>query len=284
MGNNIPRIGKWGKLISSTLDYKDSIDDAAFLTKYGDKATENLFNITKDKAEKINPFYEERKKWEAEEDKEKERQKRKQELLQQNSPAVPKKLPDTKEDNRCVPDKNGYVPYDCVMKKNNNSQLDILLKKNNDISEEEVKLANKYSWYETKDKELSKRLNNKVSSWYDEAYGKKSSQDATGRTINPQQLQTYPQTTKELRTKEGYNIDDGFKKVSDSLNAVRDDDGDYGASILQKTLNGYDYEPKLKEDNDLGPKTTERLKASLVDYGAKDVQSRIPVAKKTLLG
>lgn len=153
---------------------------------------------------------------------------------------------------------------------NNNPNEDITLKTNDKITQQEIDRARKNAWFESKDKETNRKINNKISSWHDDIYGTQSSKDATGRTINPSPKTSLKTEPYPLKTRDGYLINQGFEKVSNTIAL-----NEKGANHLQNTLNTYAYDPKLKEDGNIGPKTTSRLKETLVQYGLNEVIKKL---------
>ncbi|MDD4555969.1 MAG: hypothetical protein PHE89_01385 [Alphaproteobacteria bacterium] len=156
-------------------------------------------------------------------------------------------------------------------KLNNNEHEDILYKKNKDITAQEIKDTSRYTWFESKDKNLNQKLNNKISSWNEEVYGKESSVDATGRQVQPVAKTSIASERVEAKTKDGLSVGEGFDKISESMSSKNSD-----VSALQTGLNNsYDYSPALKVDGDLGVKTTSRTKEAMFDFGVSDVLSKL---------
>lgn len=160
--------------------------------------------------------------------------------------------------------------------KNDNPDEDTLYKQDKEIPEAEIQKLNKYANYDAKDMGLRQRMNNKVGGWYKSVYGDEpQKQDATGRPIQPQPKFALPEESKTISSKDGVGISDSYKRLAQSMSEV-DKSGLGGVKALQSSLNGFedDYD-RLKEDGDLGPKTTSRTKYALVNYGLKPVEERI---------
>lgn len=233
------------RLYESTKNFL-SFDDGSKLFDKGLDATEKDHNDARKDAEKVNPFYNDRLKWEEEKKREEKGEK-------------PKGFFD-----------KVITPIKDKLRLNNNTYEDILYKKNEDITEQEINNVRKYTWYESKDKNLNQKLNNRVSSWYDNVYGTKRSLDATGKTISPLAKNNIKKESIPLKTHDGYNIDSAFDKVAEVVGKKEN-----GSKFLQTKLNDYDLNPKLKVDGDIGTKTTSGLKYAVANYGLNDVLKRL---------
>ncbi|MDD4555971.1 MAG: hypothetical protein PHE89_01395 [Alphaproteobacteria bacterium] len=232
------------KVLKSTRKFMD-FDDGSKLFDKGENATKEDYNKALNRAKKINPFYyDNQESLEKEEEKKREKEWRNKSLRER---------------------------FKEKFKLNNNEHEDILYKKNKDITEGEIKDTSRYTWFESKDKNLNQKLNNKVSSWNEDVYGKESSVDATGRQVQPVAKTSLASKRVEAKTKDGLSVGEGFDKISESMSSKNVD-----VSALQTGLNNsYDYSPALKIDGDLGPKTTSRTKEAMFDFGVSDVLSKL---------
>ncbi|MFV0625886.1 MAG: hypothetical protein ACK5N8_00870 [Alphaproteobacteria bacterium] len=230
-----PRIGTFGRLLGGALSANDTDAIERYINKK-DKATQNDLDMALERAKSINPYYDDYKDQEYQD--------------------------------------QGMSWKDRMLKKfklNNNKHEDILYKKNKDITEQEIKDTSKYTWFESKDKSLNQKLNDKVSSWNDEIYGKGSSVDAAGRQNSPTAKVSLLAEPINAKTKDGLSFGEGFDKISTAMSSKNSD-----VSSLQTGLNNsYGYSPTLKVDGDLGPKTTSRTKEAMFDFGVSDVVNKI---------
>lgn len=171
----------------------------------------------------------------------------------------------------------GIMDYLNRFKTNNNPNEDILYKNNKNINKSEADKASKYAWFEGKDKDLNNKISGKVSSWYDDIYGKsEAAKDATGRIINPKESFKIAEEEVPLRTKEGKDLMDGFQAIAGAMfNRDESEGRPNGALALQRGLNGFEYTPQLKEDGDAGPKTTSRLKQAMAEQGLNTIMKRL---------
>lgn len=237
-----------GRLINSTLGFLDSSKYELFDIEH---PTDEDMKKEENKAEKIHPLYDEREKY------------RKEKEAEKSDKASEKP--------------SGIMDYLNRFKTNSNPNEDVLYKQNKDIPQSEIDKASKHSWFDTKDKDLSQRLSNKVSSWYGEVYGDGGAEkDATGRLMNPIAKLKLPEAETSLKTKDGLALEEGYKSVADFL-SKRDISKTEPASTfaLQKGLNSFSYQPELKEDGDIGPKTTSRLKQALSEQGLSSLLKKL---------
>lgn len=226
---------KWYMSVLGTLNYKDSDKTAYDVIGKGERVTQEELDQAQKSSEEISPF--------------------------------------GKDDK----DSKGIMDYLNRFKTNSNPNEDVLYKQNKDIPQSEIDKASKHSWFDTKDKDFSQRLSGKVSSWYDEIFGSEAAQkDATGKLMNPTAKFKPAEEETSLKTKEGLDMEDGYKKVSDYLVGRDHRNAEpAGSFALQKGLNSFSYQPALKEDGDIGPKTTSRLKQTLVEQGINSLFKKI---------
>ena len=163
----------------------------------------------------------------------------------------------------------GIWDYLNQFKKHDNPNEDILYKENKNIPQSEIEAASKYAWFESKDKDLNSRITQKVSSWYDDVFGKEgAAEDATGKLISPQAKFKLQEEKIPLLSKDGNEISDSYHKLAafmaDRENKKATPAGNFA---LQQALNKFSYLPQLKEDGNIGPKTASRLKQTLVKQG-----------------
>lgn len=151
---------------------------------------------------------------------------------------------------------------------NDNPALDILLKEDKNLTENEIKVASRYAMFEEKDPLTRENMNNKISSWYSSVFGDEPvKKDAAGRNIEPIAKIAVMTEPKELKTKEGKGMKTGFENLAFSM-AEREE----GIKAVQYGINQLGYEPPLKEDGVLGPKTVFGIKSSLVKHGLNKLQ------------
>lgn len=151
---------------------------------------------------------------------------------------------------------------------NDNPALDFLLKEIKNLTENEIKEASCYAMFEEKAPHTRENMNNKISGWYSSVFGDKPvKKDAAGRNIEPIAKLAVTAEPNELKTKEGKGMKTGFEKLASSM-AEREE----GINIVQYGINQLGYEPPLKEDGVLGPKTAFGIKSSLVKHGLGELQ------------
>ena len=156
-----------------------------------------------------------------------------------------------------------------LIKKNNNPLEDITLKRSEDLTEEEVKEANKYTFRPDRDADLTSRLNDSITKYYQTIYSNEPvKQDATGRNIEPLPKIEIRKEAVPLKTKDGMSLEEAFQKTADTVAAHPE-----GVKLLQKSINQLGYVPALKEDNDLGAKTVSGLKSTLVKQGSETLDN-----------
>lgn len=155
-----------------------------------------------------------------------------------------------------------------AIEENDNKKTDILYKHPSQISESEVRESMRYAGYETKDPEIRKLLDGKNQEWFNYYHGRdEAKEDATGRIIAEEAKYKAPEEVSEVKTKDNIPMSVAFKKVAEESSAL-------GVRSLQKGLNELS-EVKLKEDGDLGPKTTLGLKDILAKNGLNEVSKSI---------
>ncbi len=148
-------------------------------------------------------------------------------------------------------------------------RTDVLYKQPQDLTENEARSAMQLARYESNDIELNNRLEQKAKSYYESLYGNKNlERDATGRQINPKPQYTPLTEPKELRTKDNILMREAYQSIAERTAQT-------GVKSLQRGLNSFPYQTPLKEDDDLGPKTTSRLKENLVTHGLDKTQESI---------
>lgn len=233
-----------GRVINGTVAAKEN--DKYELFDIQDP-TEADFEKAMDKAKRINPFYDENEKF--------------------------RRINSGLERDKS----KGIVDYLKVFFKHDNPNEDILYKENKSIPQSEIDRASKYAWFEGKDKDLNKRISQKVGSWYDEVFGRENVfEDAAGRLVNPQARYPLPKEPNPLLSKDG-------KKISDSYNALAAIMAEHdkkrrvpsSSLVLQQALNKFSYQPQLKEDGVVGAKTASRLKQVLAEQGLNSLLKHI---------
>ncbi len=148
-------------------------------------------------------------------------------------------------------------------------RTDVLYKQPPDLTENEARSAMQLARYESNDIELNNRLEQKAKSYYDSLYSNKNlERDASGRQINPKPQYTPLTEPKELRTKDNILMREAYQSIAERTAQT-------GVKSLQRGLNSFPYQTPLKEDDDLGPKTTSRLKENLVTHGLDKTQESI---------
>ncbi|MDR1694585.1 MAG: hypothetical protein LBR70_05305 [Lactobacillaceae bacterium] len=153
------------------------------------------------------------------------------------------------------------------LQKYDNRTEDILYKDLKDISAAEVKEAQK-ALFNVNDKDLKNKLDDKVYSWYQKNYGKDTlKHDATGRVISQDTVKDTLLKPSELKSKDDMVKSGVFQKAAEKMNEV-------GVRSMQKGLNMFGLEPKLKEDNVIGPKTTSRIKQAASLYGVSEINQK----------
>lgn len=161
--------------------------------------------------------------------------------------------------------------------KHDNPNEDVLYKENKNIPQSEIDKASKYAWFEGKDKDLNRRISQKIGSWYDDVFGKENAVgDAAGRLVNPQAKYVLPKEITPLLSKDGKKISDSYNTLA-SVMAKRDEKKQVpsGSLNLQQALNKYPYQPQLKEDGVIGVKTMSRLKQVLAEQGLSSLLKHI---------
>lgn len=171
----------------------------------------------------------------------------------------------------------GLIDYLKKFREHNNSNEDILYKDNKLIPQSEINRASKYVWFDSRDKIVKTRLSNKITSWYSQNFGDEPAQkDASGQFIRPKAR--IEQATKEIRlqTRDGMDIDDGYRQVADYLEKRdRIERVAKGSFTLQRALNQFSYDPQLIEDGSIGEKTVSRLKQTLAEHGVNALLKKI---------
>lgn len=164
---------------------------------------------------------------------------------------------------------NGTSKYMQIFNKSHKPEFDILLKPERNINTPEIMAASKFSKYDSNDRDLNHLLNNKISSWYGVKYGTEPvKRDATGRQIEPEEKFRDSADTIAPRTREGLDLGEGLKRVSQHMSVVDDDDTpETGVNALQKSINRLGVQPPLKEDGILGPKTALQTRMFLANNG-----------------
>lgn len=161
--------------------------------------------------------------------------------------------------------------------KHDNPNEDVLYKENKNIPQSEIDQASKYAWFEGKDKDLNRRISQKVGSWYDDVFGKENAAgDAAGRLVNPQAKYVLPKEITPLLSRDGKKISDSYNTLA-SVMAKHDEKKQVpsGSLNLQQALNKYPYQPQLKEDGVIGVKTMSRLKQVLAEQGLSSLLKHI---------
>ncbi len=161
--------------------------------------------------------------------------------------------------------------------KHDNPNEDVLYKENKNIPQSEIDRASKYAWFEGKDKDLNRRISQKVGSWYDDVFGKENAAgDAAGRLVNPQAKYVLPKEITPLLSRDGKKISDSYNTLA-SVMAKHDEKKQVpsGSLNLQQALNKYPYQPQLKEDGVIGVKTMSRLKQVLAEQGLSSLLKHI---------
>ena len=142
-----------------------------------------------------------------------------------------------------------------------------------EVPESAIQSLNKYAMYSEKDPQRRDWFKKRVSNWYDSVYGTgEAKQDAAGRIIEAGQRFTPPLETRPLVSKDGFSIPEGYRQIAQTLAKFPSEP----VKKLQKSLNSYEDDfPRLKEDNDLGQKTTSRTKQVLANYGLKSLEDKL---------
>lgn len=151
-------------------------------------------------------------------------------------------------------------------KEHENPLEDLLYKKPEELTKEEVEQAHKHS-FETQDPEERRRYDKVVTDYYQHNYrNEPQQQDETGKGIEPQAVRQIPEQSSGLLAKSGRPVDDEVKSLSERLQKIEEDPyHDNGVRGLQRGLNLSGATPQLKEDGELGPKTTSAWKRAAIN-------------------
>ena len=165
-----------------------------------------------------------------------------------------------------APEKSYYDRY----KELEDPVEDLLYKKPESLTQEEVNQAHKRS-FESKDPAERQRYDKIVSEYYRTNYSNRPQQlDETGKGIEPQATRRIPEQGSPLLSSSGRPVDEEIRSTSERLSQI---DGnpfhDSGVRGLQRGLNKAGASPQLKEDGELGPKTTSAWKRAATENPAK---------------
>ena len=165
-----------------------------------------------------------------------------------------------------APEKSYYDRY----KELEDPVEDLLYKKPESLTQEEVNQAHKSS-FESKDPAERQRYDKIVSEYYRTNYSNRPQQlDETGKGIEPQATRRIPEQGSPLLSSSGRPVDEEIRSTSERLSQI---DGnpfhDSGVRGLQRGLNKAGASPQLKEDGELGPKTTSAWKRAATENPAK---------------
>ncbi len=165
-----------------------------------------------------------------------------------------------------APEKSYYDRY----KELEDPVEDFLYKKPESLTQEEVNQAHKRS-FESKDPAERRRYDKIVSEYYRTNYSNRPQQlDETGKGIEPQATRRIPEQGSPLLSSSGRPVDEEIRSTSERLSQI---DGnpfhDSGVRALQRGLNKAGASPQLKEDGELGPKTTSAWKRAATENPAK---------------
>lgn len=149
------------------------------------------------------------------------------------------------------------------LRKNNNKAHDVLYKKSENISEEEIKEANRFAAYETKDPDLKSKIDKRIGDWYNDVYGSGDvKQDATGRPMEPVKKIRVTTEFQPLKTADGLDFEESIERLGRQISNYDD-----AEKRLQRGINRGGYLPPLKEDGNWGTKTMMAVKDSLINKG-----------------
>jgi len=165
-----------------------------------------------------------------------------------------------------APEKSYYDRY----KELEDPVEDLLYKKPESLTQEVVNQAHKRS-FESKDPAERQRYDKIVSEYYRTNYSNRPQQlDETGKGIEPQATRRIPEQGSPLLSSSGRPVDEEIRSTSERLSQI---DGnpfhDSGVRGLQRGLNKAGASPQLKEDGELGPKTTSAWKRAATENPAK---------------
>ncbi len=165
-----------------------------------------------------------------------------------------------------APEKSYYDRY----KELEDPVEDLLYKKPESLTQEEVNQAHKRS-FESKDPAERQRYDKIVSEYYRTNYSNRPQQlDETGKGIEPQATRRIPEQGSPLLSSSGRPVDEEICSTSERLSQIDSNPfHDSGVRALQRGLNKAGASPQLKEDGELGPKTTSAWKRAATENPEK---------------
>lgn len=154
---------------------------------------------------------------------------------------------------------------------NDNPVENIMLKPVNELTNDEARLLQKISMFDTNDNNMRQMLDKVAQGFYQYFYGNNPVEyDEMGKMIRPMANKMIPEQTKDLKTKDNESIDNAFKQLANNV-------ADSGVKALQRGLNLLGVEPSLKEDGIIGPKTTAQTKKTLVNKGLPTIKNTVNI-------
>ena len=165
-----------------------------------------------------------------------------------------------------APEKSYYDRY----KELEDPVEDLLYKKPESLTQEEVNQAHKRS-FECKAPAERQRYDKIVSDYYRTNYSNRPQrQDDTGKGLEPQAIRRIPEQSSPLLSSSGRPVDEEIRSTSERLSQIDSNPfHDSGVRALQRGLNKAGASPQLKEDGELGPKTTSAWKRAATENPAK---------------